>query len=172
MSEFKNLDTAFVGSTSSAGNFAHLSTCAQGVNSSQRQGVAIHATSLKFIGGLFTSSTTQTSEQIRVVFAIDLQANGALPTGTQLLTTLDPVAHYNLSNAERFLIIKDFFWTVNNNLTATDLDCSFEVDLDAVIRYNGAGTFPVTNSIFVFWCGANVGSFFNLRGQARLMFHE
>lgn len=60
-----------------------------------------------------TNDENSTSDILRLIFYIDKQANGATATVADILTSTDFRSFRNLSNTERFVILKDKFYDIN-----------------------------------------------------------
>jgi len=110
--EQKYSDTAIaVAGTNSATQFIYLNTVAQNSTSTGRVGAKIQVTriSLRLRINRVTQSEAGSGEStaIRCIIFIDKQANGNPPTAAELLTYDDHNSFYQLSNTNRFIILKD-----------------------------------------------------------------
>jgi len=127
--EKKWLDTPFnIGSASSGGAIlTNNLIIQQGTGESQRIGTKITLTDLMVRWAISNDNAgtgQMVSGNIRVVFLIDKQANGALPAWTDIFQDANLYTFRNLDNIDRFEILKDKIYpcplvTANDATTST-----------------------------------------------------
>ncbi len=91
-----------------------LNLVLQGVSESNRIGRKMTITRINmrmFI--VLNSGTAVTSETYRLMVVLDRQANGAAATITDVLETADEKSFNNLANSQRFLVLKDWYGSIN-----------------------------------------------------------
>ncbi len=95
---------------------AHIMDIPQGVTSTQRIGQQV---TIRNIGFRFsiklpsTSTLSSSSDNVRVMFVQDKQANGALPANTDVLFQDDMLSFNNLNNKHRFRTLFDRVYTLS-----------------------------------------------------------
>ncbi len=91
-----------------------LNLVPQGVTESNRVGRKCTVTRINFRGFLILNSgTAQTSELFRIMLVLDKQANGAPATILDILESADEKSFNNLSNNQRFMVLKDWYGAMN-----------------------------------------------------------
>ncbi len=93
-----------------------LLTIAEGNGESERVGRKINVKKINWRYEVLlptTATAADTSDVIRVMLILDKQANGALPTNTDVVETDDYQSFNNLSNRQRFRVLVDKTYDVN-----------------------------------------------------------
>ncbi len=91
-----------------------LNLVPQGVTESTRVGRKCTITQINFRAFvILTSGTATTSDLYRIMLVLDKQANGAPATIVDVLETADEKSFNNLSNSQRFLVLKDWYGAIN-----------------------------------------------------------
>lgn len=202
--EKRAVDTAGNTDADSTGVFTLLNGIIPGDGLQNRQGRKIQMNSLAIRGRviLFKPGTTPIPDYVRVILLYDRQTNAAAPPSlASILSSVDnagtPTSNsfsgINLGNADRYKIIRDWYWALGKvNAAATtqgdelvgdfgSKDLSFKDYInmrDYGTQYNAgtAGTVAdiTSGSLYLFTCGlsANADSQFGVRFQARLRYTD
>lgn len=97
--------------------YTSLNIIAQGTTQSTRIGRKVTVKKVQFHGYIYLPVNTNPNlmhEQVRMIWFIDKQANGAMPAVTQILDTDDVDSFYNLANIDRFVIVKDKVYSLQS----------------------------------------------------------
>ncbi len=136
-----------------------LNLIPQGTTQSTRIGRKCTISKINMRGFMvLASNATASSEVYRIILALDKQANGATAAVTDLLTTADEKSFNNLSNSGRFMVLKDWYGTMNKmadigtNINSVikpfvfNKSCSIPVEFSSTM---GAITEIRSNNIFL-----------------------
>jgi len=88
------------------------------------------------------SPTSIVGSPIRVLVIYDKQSNAALPAILQIVNTNDFLSPMNLSNSDRFTVIRSFYTeplSVNNNYSVSGHEY-IKMDLEAIYNDTNGGT--------------------------------
>jgi len=110
--------TQDVSTITSAGIIAYISLnrIPQGVTESTRVGRKCVITKIHLRGRIEKEADANASAaQARVILYMDKQANGATAAVGDILTSASELSYNNLSNSQRFIILKDWFVTLTAN---------------------------------------------------------
>lgn len=113
--ELKVTDTATIlVAVPQAGAVSLLNGMAAGTDYTQRTGRKMVTKSIlaRFIMNTALVDAQQ-GDVVRILIFIDKQTNGALPAVTDVLNSANYLEPMNLSNRDRFIVIKDMIFTMN-----------------------------------------------------------
>lgn len=152
--EAKFLDTGFaaIPVTTTAGiGAACYNGVAQGTGGSQRIGQQICSKSVSYHINVDQATTTPVSANVRIIIFWDKQPNGANPTVAQLIQgTADINAFLNVSNKERFVVLRNLMFSLSVNGMNTDFK-EGHIKLNMLTTFTDAGTIPRTGGLFVYF---------------------
>lgn len=118
--EVKFFDTTNTGTalaTTGVITNSSLNLIPQGILENNRIGRKCTIKKIQFRGVIqFNSSTTESGEVVRIMVVWDKQANGAAATITDILETADEKSFNNLSNKNRFVTLKDWYFPVQKTV--------------------------------------------------------
>jgi hypothetical protein len=151
--EQKVLDTVVTAqNVVSGGTIVQLTNVPTGTSAAARIGNELLLTSLSGRFSVANVSTTLTSDEtneVRVIFAYDKQANAATPTVTDLLSLARPDSTLQDNNKGRFIVIKDYYFGVGFNSDVIKCkEVMAELDVSCLF---GATSIPLTGSIFMLY---------------------
>lgn len=137
-------------SISSSGSITSIGAVAQGDSRITRTGDLIRLRSI--YGRLFfTINGSATNTQIRHLIIIDKTPDGTAPTLTELLDNptvpLSLVSPINFNQTQRFRIIRDKLYTLND-VNTTTLAVKYFRRLNMTVSFNGGTATPIRNQLF------------------------
>lgn len=104
-------------SPDTTGAMTLLNSTVQGDADNNRSGNSILLRSVN-INMKFTMNTSATNTTIRYILFFDKEANGATPTGSNILQNVSPVGNYDHNQASRFQVLYDNRLTLSVNGTS------------------------------------------------------
>lgn len=121
--EKKSVDVpATLANFTSAGTFTLLNGIIPGASVNQRVGRKISMKSISIRGMVYWSQAGATpgNDYLRCILFYDRQPNGAAPSVADLLTDTDnaggttstAISDINISNADRFKVLRDWYWDI------------------------------------------------------------
>lgn len=150
--EKKEITNAFAGLTLVAGGgdktfvaytaASLLNAVVQGTTAETRIGRKIRMRSLEIRWNYALALTSVGGSPLRILVVYDKQANAAFPAITQVLNTNDFVSPMNLSNSDRFTIIRSFITepiSTGNNYSVSGHEF-IPIDLEAIYNDTNGGT--------------------------------
>ena len=154
MPELKYNDEVATGSVPGAGTFILLNGLQLGTSATTRVGrqIMIKSIHIKFIhaGAQFSGTPTQPSSLVRAMIVYDAQPNGTTALASELLenaTTGNQVTSSTaLRYSQRFKILYDKRWVVNNMLTASISPTFAEVYDEVYMKVNLKCNYADTNN--------------------------
>lgn len=117
--EKKFVDTAYTLALDTAGGLGLVNGITQGDDFNERVGREVHMKSIQIDASVAPQDSTTFDSTMRFIVFIDKQANGAAPTGTDILASSSPQAFLNLNNKDRFIILFDKRFDMPAQDTAT-----------------------------------------------------
>lgn len=168
-------DTQDVSAITTTGIIAYISLnrIAQGNGESNRVGRKCVIKKINLRGELLLPSQTSIANgtnTIRVIVYLDKQCNGATATVTNILQSADERSFNNLSNSQRFRILKDWFVAINSTYS-TSLTTFGTGPMQKILTMNKKCNIPIefsgttsnissisSNNIGVMAICSNVGS--------------
>lgn len=161
-----------------------LNLIPQGVTESTRVGRKCVLKSILMKGNMvFVPAAAATAAGIaRLWLVLDKQANGAAAAATDVFTSIDTaVCLRNLSNSERFVILKKWMWTFNSPAGVTTAynnvrrlfsfykPCNIPLEFSST---TGAITELKTNNVFLMAGSDNVDDLVTFHGNCRVRFSD
>lgn len=136
-SEVHYHDVTATGTTiDNVGNVILLSGMAQGDTSITREGSSILAKDLSYRLHLGLHSDAVLN-QIRLIFFVDKQQNGATPLVGEILQTVSYLSPLDLDNGKRFVVLKDQLVTMDSSSRKNMVQKGF-LKLPFHLKYDGA----------------------------------
>lgn len=118
-----------------------LNQVARGDDYNERVGRSIKNVSVQLKMDAFHNTTdSATFTIIRWILLIDKEANGAVPSTTDLLTAEDTTSMRNLTNRRRFIILKDARIMLDNNRESRSVKYFKRLNLKTIFNAGDAGT--------------------------------
>ena len=176
-----DLDLATTGSNADGGITATMGrTCANaisiGADLNQRIGRKINIRSLEMHYILTADADQEASATCRIMVVFDRQANGTQPAGTDLLVTSSVYSPKNLSNRERFYILKDELVTVQRLTEKSQITAKWYLRTNLQVVYNAgvAGTYAdiASGSLWVCTVGTVAVDYPLLKGFLRVRYSD
>lgn len=186
--EQKYLDTqltlpmAIVGVCSTSAATGNMHVIAQGDNNTSREGRKANITSIQMKGTLtFVPGASATATDVAfLAIILDTQCNGANPAITDVYTTNSMDDNMiNLTNDNRFKILKKFQWTFNSTAGVTTAYNNvtkfhrYYKKCNIPLTYNGVdGTIAQTtqNNVFLAYGSTNTDNLITYQGRVRIRF--
>lgn len=185
----------------STGTFTLLNGAVPGDNTQNRHGRKISLLSVSLRGYVYAyqGGTGPSNDFLRLIVFYDRQPNGAAPAVSDLLqdtaqaggTTTNALANINISNADRFKVLRDMYWSIpyaENVASAVTGPRAWDVKpqsyktfikLGGMETHYNAGTAGTvaditTGSLYVLALGLNatVASQWKTAFSARVRFHD
>lgn len=168
-------DTQDVSNLATAGVIAYISLnrIPQGVTETTRVGRKCVIKRINLRGTVSLPSQTaivNATNTYRVIVYLDKQANGDTATVTDILETADEKAFNNLSNSQRFTVLKDWYFQLSST-SSTSLTTFGTGPVQKILKFNKKCNIPIefsgttgvigevrSNNIGVLGICANVGS--------------
>jgi len=162
-----------------AATITSLNLVPQNTNPNGRIGRSIKINKLNFRAIFSVGGTTVASDILRCILFIDTQANGALPIVTDLLDqTAAHLTNFNLlANNRRFIVLKDWIFTMNktvelttgsNSTTLKFIKLNKKLDLNVEFSSTtGAITEIRSNNLVLLISGGSVASTFETTARIR-----
>lgn len=151
--ELKFFDTAFAAFTfdttgeilPGGGTATSINLVPQGTTESTRIGrkIVIKKISIKGMIKYPTLSGTALTPILRMALVLDKQANGAYPAWSDIYSSDEPYSFLNLANSQRFVIMKDWFFTLAPTGGAYDGTNDVFVGQAKIIKYNKSCNLPI-----------------------------
>ncbi len=117
-----------------------LNLIPQGVTESTRVGRKCIIKKINLMGFLLLNSgTAQTTDTYRVMLVLDKQCNGAAATVLGVLETADEKSFNNLSNSNRFTVLKNWYGSINKT---ADIGTNINATMKT-LKYNKACNIPI-----------------------------
>lgn len=161
MAELDFVDTAVSLNVNTTGSVTLLNPLIQGTNASNRIGRKCLNKSIQVLGRVF-NDTTATVNQVAVSLVYDTQANGAAPVYTDVFDTVTPESMLNISNIQRFKMLRMWNFALIGNTTTPAcgeeqlvLDDAFKCNLVTQFKAsnNGDVTDIATGALYLLTCG-------------------
>jgi len=149
--ELKFFDTTLTGTLDSTGELlpgggttTGLNLIPQGITESTRIGRKCVIKKISIQGYLYTS-TADGSDTFRIHLVLDKQANGAYPAYSDIVTASALTGFNNLSNSQRFKILKTWKGPINTTGVTTNFDANtrFYPAVYKKIKYNKKCNIPL-----------------------------
>lgn len=164
VAEIKSVDVTTTVPCDSNGFISLLNGVARGTDVTDRIGRSIVMNGLQLRLHGYTIGTTGVDQIQRILVVMDRQANGAPPSITSVLDSVDVLSPYNRDNRLRFNVLADFNVVLNHSGEPGSMWCRtlyLNNVRGAVQQFNTGDTASVssitTNSIYLIAIG-NIGS--------------
>lgn len=140
--EFKYHDTQFSQQAHTTGAILSLNFVSQGDGATSRDGDQFRMKSLELHGAVALPSAATRPNNTRLMLILDTEPTGALPALTDILDDQSGAINFyyaprNLDNRTRFIVLKDWHYTVNPNGTEA-YQINHYRKLDIKTLFNGA----------------------------------
>jgi len=145
--ELKFIDSVIVGAAMAVagtiitnGTDQTLNGIPQGATDSDRVGNLVLAEELEVRWTVETLAAATAADTCRVIYYLDHQCNGAAAAGADILAETTVRGFRNMEKLERFTILKDLYFVINNqnSTSTTEKSGKFKVRLNVPIRFTGA----------------------------------
>lgn len=139
--EFKYHDTQFSQQAHTTGAILSLNFINQGDGSTNRDGDQCRLKSLELHGAVALPATASRPNSTRLMLILDTEPNGSTPAITDILDNQGGSINFyysprNLDNRTRFVVMKDWHYTVNPNGTEA-YQINHYRKLDLKVLFNG-----------------------------------
>jgi len=187
--EVKFLDTAtafLFDTTGEVPATGQLNLVPQGVEESQRVGRKITIKSINIRWVISAGAGTTASDTLRLMLVQDTQANGAAATYSGVGGVLESdtvTAFRNLENSNRFIVLKDWFFSLNPtagivgafNSTQKSITfnkkCNIPIEFDSSASTGAIGTIR-SNNLFLLARGGVVDDGYQCTGVVRIRYTD
>lgn len=152
--ELKYIDRTATGGVAGTGTLSLLNGLTQGTGNTNRIGrqVMMKSIHIKFevAGSPFSATPVSPMSTVRAMIVYDCQPNGATPAVSDILETatigFQTVSGTALRYSQRFKVLYDKRWKLNNQLTATSTTTYSEIYDEKYIKINLGTTYADTST--------------------------